>query len=630
MAKWGGYTGKILRVDLSTETITDDTLDEATARKYLGGTGLGAKILYDEVPPEVQWSDPANRIIIAGGPLSGTPIGGAGTISVVTRGPMTNGTAATQANGFFGAFLKFSGYDAMVIQGRASRWLYLYIHDGTAELRDAAHLAGKDTWETCDLIKGELGKTERGMSVAAIGPAGEHLVRWACPVVDKDHVPSHNGTGAVMGSKRLKAIAVNRGKTRPPLSDKEGVAAIARLFHDEQLTYMFGEFGTLGLFAGGTMGLSGMLIMNNLTQVYSEEHQEELDHFGAPYVREHYQAQRDSCWACNAHHCHKLTIPDGPYQGEAANEPEYEVALAFGPVIGNYEVSAAVHLSNLGDRLGFDANEAGWTLGLAIECYEKGLISKKETDGLELTWGNYKAVDELMHRIAHRQGFGDVLAEGAMRAAQHIGGEALEMAVHTMAGVTPRGIQWKQMWPGILDTCLGQTGTNEGFEFMLSPEDMGIECSLPYGTRMLPSFSIDDTVEFNVKTGWSGHFNDSLGVCYFSTGVGDFKRLVDAVRAATGWEFTPAEAAQTGLRIQNLLRAFNVRCGRTRKMDAPSPRMTSPVEGPMGHEDIKPHWDEILDRYYEGMGWDIKTGKPLPETLKKLGLEQAIPALWGK
>ena len=628
MAKLYGYAGKLLRVDLTNEKITDEKLDEATARKYIGGTGIGAKYLYEEVPAGVEWSDERNRMIIASGPLGGTSIGGSGTISVVTKGPLTNGAAATQANGFLGAFLRFSGYDGIILQGRAKRWVYLYIHNGTAELRDASHLVSKDTWETCDLIKDELGKSERGMSVASIGPAGENLVKFAAPVIDKDHVPSHNGTGAVMGSKQLKAIAVDRGKARPPLHNKEGISAIAKQFNAEILSYPFTAWGTLGAFAGGFIAQIGMLPVKNYTTTVCDAPAEEIDKFGSPYIRSQFKGKRDPCWGCRANHCHKITITEGPYKGHVGNEPEYECMVAFGPLIGNFEASSALFLSNLADRLGIDVNESGWVLGLAIECYEKGLITREDTDGIELTWGNYKAVHQMMERIAKRQGFGDVLAEGAMRASQRIGGEAPNFAVHTMKGTTPRGVEFKQWWQWILDHCISQGGTNEGVEYILRPEDVGI--SAPEGLRLGPNLSPEDAVDWNVKCNWSAHFNDTLGVCWFSTN-GDFKRLVEALNAATGWDFPAEETVEVGSRIQNLLRVFNIRHGHTAEMDAPSPRLVlAPVDEAGQSKSIMPHWNEMRSKYYEGKGWDKEMGKPLPDTLRNLGLEHTIPELWGK
>ncbi|MFH1140339.1 MAG: aldehyde ferredoxin oxidoreductase N-terminal domain-containing protein, partial [Chloroflexota bacterium] len=222
-----GFTGKLLRVDLTNEEVSEESVDEATQRAYPGGTSIGAKVLYEEVPSGVEWSDPENRLVLATGPLGGTTIGGSGTFSVATKGALTNGATSSQANGFFGAYLKFCGYDGIIIQGAAKRWLYLHVRDGGAELRDASHLAGKDTWETDDIIKRELGYKEKAMSVFCIGPAGENLVKFAAICGDKGHIAGHNGTGAVMGSKRLKAIAVERGKRRLAVSDRKGLVAVS-------------------------------------------------------------------------------------------------------------------------------------------------------------------------------------------------------------------------------------------------------------------------------------------------------------------------------------------------------------------------------------------------------------------
>lgn len=628
MEKLLGYAGKLLRVDLTNETFTDVIIDEKMARDFVGGTGFGIKILYDEVPADVAWDDERNRWFIGSGPLGGTTIGGSGTVSVVVKGPMTNGVACTQGNGFFGAFLRFCGYEGIIVQGKAKRWSYLLISDDGVELRDASHLLGKDTWETCDLIKDEFGKKEHGMSVAAIGPAGEHLVRYAPIVIDKDHVPSHNGNGSVLASKRLKAIAVNRGNKKIELHDPDALNAIATHMKDEVLTYMFTNYGTTGSFAGGMIAKMGLLPIKNYTTDICEAPVEELDKFGAPYTRSHYNAKPDNCWACRAHHNNKYILSEGEYKGQPVYEAEYEGLTSLGSIIGNYNGAAALYLSNLADRLGMDVNELGWALGLAIECYEKGVITKEQTDGLELKWGNYKAVEHLMYKIANRQGFGNVLAEGAMRAADIIGGEAPNFAVGTKKYVTPRTVEVRPMWPWVLDHVISNSGTNEGYEYLLNSKDVGID--LPDGYRLTPSFSTEDAVNNTVKTNWSAHFLDCLGVCWFST-AGDFKNLGIALRASTGWDFPAEESVEVGNRISNLLRVFNIRCGHTPEMDAPSPRFGNPpVDGMAAGQDFAAHLDEMREGYYKGKGWDEKTGKPLPETLKKYGLEYAIPEMWGK
>ncbi|MFC1941160.1 aldehyde ferredoxin oxidoreductase family protein [Chloroflexota bacterium] len=632
MNKVYGYAGKLLRVDLTNEQVTEEKLDEETARKYIGGTGIGAKYLYEEVSAGVEWSDESNRMIMATGPLGGTRVGGSGTFSVVTKGALTNGAVASQANGFFGAFLRFSGYDGIILQGRAKRWVYLHIHDGKAELRDASHLVGKDTWETTDLIKGELGQSERGTSVASIGPAGENLVKFACILVDKGHAASHGGAGAVMGSKRLKAIAVARGRALPTLKDKKGFSAIANQSHDDTLndprrlaSYTWGTLNALytrAITPHNPTGEGIIPVKNYTTSIYDIE-PEKLEKFGGPYIRSHFKPKPSPCWACRFHHCHMITITEGPFKGYVGEEPEYECFAAFGPVIGVTDVTAAIFLANEADRLGIDANETGWTLGLAMECYEKGLLTFEDTDQVELAWGNYEAANQMIRRIATRQGFGNVLAEGAMRAAQRIGGKAPSFAIHTMKSNTPRGHDHRSRWPMLFDTCLSQMSTDEGYS-MLRPADLGLSITPSLAHNNSP----EDVLAWNAQCKGAIQFEDCLGVCRFNTRT-DLKLLAQAVSAATGWDFPIEEAMEVGRRVVNLLRAFNIRQGHTAEMDAPSPRYGSaPVDGPSQGKSIMVHWNELRSKYYEQMGWDKETGKPLPDTLRHLGLEHTVPDLW--
>jgi aldehyde:ferredoxin oxidoreductase len=280
-------------------------------------------------------------------------------------------------------------------------------------------------------------------------------------------------------------------------------------------------------------------------------------------------------------------------------------------------------LSREVDCLGMDTNESSWVIGLVMECYEKGILSREDCDGLEMTWGNAEAAREMLRRIATRQGFGDVLAEGAMRAAQHIGGEAPNFAIHTMKGNTPRGHDHRNRWPMLFDTCLSQMSSDEGYS-MLQPADLGLSVSPSLGSSNSP----EDTIALNAQCKGAAQFEDCLGVCRFTTRT-DLKLLAQAVSAATGWEFSTEETMEVGRRIVNLLRVFNIRHGHTAEMDAPSPRYGStPVDGPSQGKNIMVYWDELRSKYYELMGWDKETGKPLPDTLRHLGLEHTIPQLW--
>lgn len=630
MEKLYGYAGKLLRVDLTSGKISQETFTPKTARKWVGGTGFGAKMLFDEVKKGTEWSDAENRLMIASGPLGGTAVGGSGTVSVISKGPMTNGAGATQANGFFGAFLRFCGYEGIIVQGKAPKWSYLYIDGNKAEIRDAASLVGKDTWETNDAIREALGvKNEHAVAVAAIGPAGENLVRFASLFFDKGHTASKNGMGAVMGSKKLKAVVVARGRKRPAVKDPEGLNNIANQFHESIVSTPAGlgsfNYGTLNLLTEQIHTNSGALPVKNYTTDVWNITPEDLRQFEGPSIRAKFDPKPEPCYACRMHHCHMFTIPDGPHKGFVGDEPEYELFNAFGPMIDSKDVSEAVYLANVVDRLGMDVNEASWCLGLAMECYDKKILNSHDTNGIDLRWGNARAVEQMMRGIATRQGFGDILAEGAMRAAQKIGGEAPQFAIGTMKGNTPRLHDDRNRWQKLFDTCISQMGTDEGYAFA-RPNALGITAKVTTGYDTSP----EDIIPMNVQCRGGQQFEDCLGACRFTVRT-DVAMMANALAVATGWDFTPQEGLDVGRRIVNLLRAFNIRCGHTAEMDAPSPRYGStPTDGPSAGKSFMSYFYDLRGQYYEGMGWDKATGKPLPETLKKYGLEYAIPELWEK
>ena len=410
----GGYTGKMLRVDLSSGRFSEVRFDEPTLRKWIGGTGIGAKILYDEVPPEVQWDDPRNRLILATGPLAGTRVMGSGTFAAVTVGAMTGGATSTQANGFLGAYMKFAGYDGVILQGRSDRWVYLYLHDGIAELRDAAHLLGLDTFRTQEAITAELGKKEHAVSVFGVGPAGERGVRFAMIAGDRGHVAAHNGVGAVMGSKRVKAIVAARGPRRFPLADAGRLEEASRQMMEALLADPRGrrafDWGTSLSFREYSR-IGALPVRNYTTSVFPEA----LDFMGDKY-RSVFHAKPSRCWACRSNHHQSLTVPSGPFAGYKAEEPEYEQWASCGPQMGNADVASAVVIADEIDRLGMDVNETSWVMGWVMECYEKGILTKEDTGGLEMTWGNVESIRAMARKIAYREGIGDMLAEGVKRA----------------------------------------------------------------------------------------------------------------------------------------------------------------------------------------------------------------------
>lgn len=617
-----GYNGRLLRVDMTTGKINSQALDEKTARKYIGGACMGIRLVYDEVDPSGQWSDPENRLFLGSGPLGGTRIGGSGAIAAVTRGALTNGIASSQANGWFGAYLRFAGYDGIIVQGAASQWKYLHIHDDIAELKDAEHLVGKTTFDTEKTLKQELGRTERQASVLCIGPAGENLVRFACLVNDGGHIAAHNGIGAVMGSKKLKAIVIERGTHSVPVKDKSAISELTKEILANALTDRMNSQthreGTVGGVVFSTP--MGMVPVKNYTSNIHAIDPVKLQTYTAANIRTKFKAQPSPCWACTAKHCHMMEITEGKYSGRVVEEPEYEGMAAFSGLVGIDDVTTTVVLNSEVDRLGMDVNETGWVLGWVMECFEKRLLTPKDTDGLEMKWGNSEAIMTLLGKIARREGFGNVLAEGVMHAAKTVGGQTPNFAIHTMKGNTPRGHDHRMNWQEMFDTCVSNTGTLES------------HFAAPYALLGIPpTYDKWDPIKVStIVATIKGcmFFDDSLVTCRINT-INAMDLLCRAVNAATGWDMEFKEALTAGRRAVNLARAFNLRAGIKAELDAPSMRYGStPLDGLAAGVGIMPHWDKMLRNYYEKMGWDVATGVPLPETLRNLGLNEVVAQLW--
>jgi aldehyde:ferredoxin oxidoreductase len=607
----GGYVGKILRVDLTSERISEEILDSEILRKYIGGTALGAKYLYDEVPAGVEWSDPENRIMFLTGPLTGTKVG-SGIFSVISKGATTGLAGASQANGFFGAFLKFAGFDGIIIQGRAKQWSYLHVHDNTAEILSAEDLVGKDTWETEDAIKKGL---KRQSSVYSIGPAGENLVRFACIAGDHGHVVAHSGLGAVMGSKKLKSVVAERMQRSLPVVDPGRLNKVAKSIYETAQKAM-PTLSSEGTAAGyPILYRIGQVPVRNYTTNIFPEHEK----FGPGYLRTHFKNTPTSCWACRHAHCRQTEVTEGPYKGYVGEEPEYEVLAGMSAAIGQTDPGATVMLGNEIDRLGLEGNESSYTIAWMMECYEKGLLSKSDFDGLEMTWGNAESTLAMLKKITYREGCGNVFAEGLKRVAEKFGGEAQKCAVYTLKAATPRGHDHRARWNELIDTCTSNTGTIE-----VGP---GVPFIKELGQPPLKDpFDAMEVSTMNALVNGRRVLEDSLAVCILTSH--DFQMEVEALNAVTGLDYSLQEALDVGRRAVNQLRVFNFRHGLTKEMEAPSVRYASvPVDGPHAGKAIMPHWEALRSNYYKNMGWDPETGKPLPETLEKLGLEHLIPTL---
>ena len=604
-----GYAGKVLRIDLATERIGEERVDEATLRKYLGGTGLGAKILYDEVPPEVDWDHPENRIIFGLGPLNGIPVAGSGSYCVVTKGPLTGGGTSTQANGDFGAYLKFSGYDAVILQGIAKRWLYLYVHDNTAELRDATHLVGKDTYEIEDLIKKELGKKEKQLSVVGIGPGGENLVKFACIIGDKGHAAAHNGVGAVMGVKRLKAIAIKGTGPLPEVANMGRVEKlIQRVCDNAYDNVLWRRWGT------GSGGYEvGAKTSSEPVRNWQDEWHDKSS-FGVDQFENRVWVKQ--CWSdfgCPANCLKIAVVRAGKFKGSMTDNPDYELQAYLGPNLGIFTPEENVHLASVVDDLGLCGIQTGNVLGFAAELFQRKILTTVDLDGLRLKWGDAEAFAALTKRIAFREGIGDLLAEGTYRA-------ALKIEEMKKTNVLPYAVQSKGIG-------IGAHGIRSRKDY---PEMIAYACSVQGGdhtsTAALP---LDGPGSELMEI-----FNDSGVYCNFN-GFGIPRKLkFEFYAAVTGIRLSRKEwCFRKALRILHMQRAMLLIGGpdlkwKPRIDDDNPPRFYEPLpSGPYkGRTTDKAAFEKYKRRYYRAVGWD-NNGIPNTETLRKLALEDVDKAL---
>jgi len=592
--------GKILRVDLSEGSVIDEELGEDLLRDFMGGAGVGANILYRETPQGIDSYHPENRLIFSTGPLTGTSAPGTGGYSLTCKGPLVNGfSVSSQAQGHFGARLRFAGYDHIIVQGASDKWCYLVVRDGKAEIRDAGHLVGKDAFDTEAQLKAELQMPRA--SVATIGPSGENQIDIAAIQSDRGHFVGNGGAGAVMGAKKLKAIAVS-GTAKVPVKEPDRLRDLARHWADMSKTKGLGPVVDKAGTAGWQDSIyeQGWLPIKNLTTGVFPEYA----NFRGEMIRsnESFELKRDPCHACPLKHCHSLKIVSGPHAGFEGAEPEYEDLAQWSSNVGNTDLAWAIVLTDLNDRLGMNVNAAGFAISLAMECYEKGIISKKDADGLDLTWGNVEAIRELLLKMANREGFGAVLCDGPMKAAQRIGGEAPKLAVHFGKGNAPHAHDPRGVWGILLSQTVGDTASVQG----------GVTA---------PLWEPETLCKAERDSALRSQFLDCLVICHFT--AGGLKVVSEGLSAVTGRELTPGDCLLVGERTMNLYRLFNVREGLTPGLDTVSSRlMEAPVDGPNKGRALAPHLDQIVRGYYREMGWDEDTGKPLPETLARLGIEQ--------
>lgn len=623
-----GYAGKLLRVNLTTGSAREEGLpSEDVLRDYMGCWGLALKYLYDECPPGVSPLDAECPLIFFNGPFTGTRFSGGNNITLATLNfdtGYTVGRSHTHAD--FGPLLKGAGYDGLIIVGKARRPVFLWIHDGKVELRDAQGIWGSDTHETEDLIKVEL--KEPKASVAAIGPAGENLCAGAMIMNEKNHGFCHSGTGAVMGSKNLKAIAVYSNK-QIVVADPERVKEVADRWRKEL------NFGPKACFQ--TVGWKTKI------EYRHEYYQRALNRYGGICALNMKASRLDGfmegyrnkitprpCQGCIIGCTCDVEIAEGPHKGYIASlSGGAEAIEGAASMVGVTDPGTVYRLVDLYDRFGVEGSAVGCIIAMAFEAYERGLITKRDTNGVELRWGDGKAAEELLLQYVHREGLGDILARGIKEATEIIGGDAPKFAVH----VKGTGISlhdWRHAW-GIM---LGQIlGSGAGWT---SPSDgMRAETAAGYPNEPTWDEKLDPwrQPQSVAATGNMKQLNDSTGLCWFNSwGMPNIMDLLqDGLHAITGIKYEERELREIGERLSHLERAFNIRHGLTPEDDLDvSPRLIEPPpDGPGKGKSIKPYLPGMVHEYYRLMGWDRKTGRPLISTLKGLGLDYVINHIWG-
>ena len=630
-----GYKGTYLRVDLSTKQIHKDALPESLARNYLGGAGFCAKILWDEVDARADPLGPENRLIFATGPLTGAFFTPAGRFVVAAKSPLTGIWGEAHCGGHWGPELKYAGYDLIIFQGRSEKPVYLFVDDDAIELREADHLWGKDTRETTNGAREELG--DDTVKVACIGLAGENLVRYASIIVDYYRAAGRSGLGAVMGSKNLKAVAV-RGTGSVEVWDPEGYMKVAEGAFKKITSGKWGEacesslgmYGTPNLVTG-INAIGRLPTKNHWTGVF-----EAAEEIGPDILRKKYRVKRGSCFACGIQCKFVSQVKRGPYKNTLTGGPEYESIMALGSNCLNDDIESIIHANLLCNLYGIDTISCGKSISFVMECYENGILNKRDVNGVDLAWGNAEAIITLIHKIAKREGIGNLLAEGVRKAAEVMGKGAERYAIHGK-GMEASGQDCRAQQSVGLTFAISSRGADH-LKALSSLEELGFVDVIRerFGEERakeiqnLLSTKYKALVVKDVEDLYA--IVDSLLICKYGTmwpPVYYFDDLAQLIPPLTGMKEyeDPRHLRFIAERITNLTRAFNVREGISRKDDALHPRFTNepmpdgPAKGYVCN--LKP----MLDEYYELRGWDKETGLIPRKTLEKLGLEDAAKKL---
>lgn len=615
-----GYAGKMLFINLSNSSIEEKEVTKELAENFIGGYGFGAKILYDMMPAGADPLGPENVMGFITGPASATKALFGARYTTVHKSPVTGGWNDANSGGYFGPELKKAGYDALFVNGISDKPVYIYINDGKVEIRDASHLWGLDTKKVWEVLKEETGEPK--IRVSAIGPAGERQSLISCPINDGHRAPGRGGGGAVMGSKKLKAIVV-RGAKNIPVAHPEKVLEINKkisdFMKDNQTAYAFGTWGTgVGTPASA---LSGDSPVKNWGGVGIIDFDDEKAQKVGAVALDRYKTKKYNCSSCPLGCGAEYKVEDGRWPLEQTERPEYETAAAFGSTLLCDEADAILKCNEICNIFGFDTISAGMTIGWAMEYYEEGILSKEDLDGIELTWGNGKAIVEILQKMADGDGCGAVLANGSEYAAKYWnkGEEFLQ---------TASGIELPMHDPRFAP------GLSRTYKYDPTPgrHVKGGLGSIQMTDHKEENYNYDETGEFDFQLTANTEIMNASSLCYFNSLCSPPETQNEFISAITGMEFNDEIALKTGHRIYMMRHAFNIREGiKPSDMEISKRAIGDPPleEGPLKGYSIDV--DLLARNFFEVAGIDFNTGKPYRETLEDLGhLDEVIKDLYGE
>lgn len=600
----GGYMGKLLFVDLSTGKIREETPEESLYRDFIGGYGIGARILYSRQKGGVDPLGPENTLGLVTGPLTGTPATTGTRYTAVAKSPLTGGWGDANSGGSFGPYLKFAGYDAVFFNGIADKPVYLFIDNGKAELRDASHLWGKDTYQTEDILKAELGDATE---IACIGPSGEKRSLISCIINRRGAAAGRSGLGAVMGSKNLKAVAV-RGNLEVPLADSEAAyslrkehIALMRAAQPGRESFLeqFHKYGTSS--AAPRSAHSGDTPVKNWGGVGVVDFPGASGLSGDAAIAN--LERRTGCWRCPIACEGRLKEGTGEYKYPAGTRRvEYETQGSFGTMCLNNNIESVNMANHICNSYGLDTISAGTIIAFAIECYENGLITRADTGGIELTWGNHRSIVAMTEKMARREGFGDILADGVKAAAERIGRGAEKYAVHI--GGQELGMHDPKLVPGYRP---GQ----------------------PAARYQMDATPGRHTQDFGPSS-FQGHIVNAAGLCLFGQMARDSRKYIAGfMSAATGWDRPMDDLLKIGERIANMRHVFNLREGINElkwpvhpRIIGNPPQKEGPLAGVTADIEAQVYWN------LGALDWDRITTKPSQKKLLELCLDDVAQELW--